>query len=130
MSTSPLHVSEDDFFTGLFAALAARRFETVGQTDESFFQAVERAFDRLQQQALERRLDVRFRVRLHPIHRDSEVVREGLSRAARARLVSLDNPAFRNVRLCISPSEASRYLERLPGGPELYNQLADSFIAS
>lgn len=122
-------VSEDDFFTGLFAALAARRLETVGHTDERFFQAVARAFARLQAEAEARHLDVRFRVRLHPIHRDSEVIREGLSRAARARLVSLDNPSFKSVRLCISPAEADHFLRRLPGGRELYEDLAESFVS-
>lgn len=123
-------VDADDFFTGLFAALATRGVTTVGRADDRFYRAAEAAFKALMAEAERAGLDVRFRVRLHPIHRDSEIVRDAVARAAKARLVSLDNPVFKDIRLKVEPTVAESQLRTLPGGPDLYKKLAGEFVES
>lgn len=111
----------DEFFSGVFCALACRGVRTL-IVDDALHAAMECAS--LQIAHLASDLDVRFRVRVHPVHRDSEVVREGISRALAAGIATLRAPHFKTLDLIVDPSIASRILAALPGGADLYESLA------
>ena len=120
-------LSPDDFFTGLFAALAEKGGTTFSLRTARFDEAVVCAYDLFERQASAEGYRIRFRVALHPLHGESGVVREGITRAAQRDLVSLDNPEFQDLRLKLGPSTAPAYLESL-GSPDLYRNAARVFL--
>ena len=121
-------VTADDFFTGFFAALAARGWRTVARRGQLFDQALAEAFADMSRAAAERDIDLGFRIRLNPIHGDSVAVRDGIANAVRRDLVSLDNPVYQMIRLKMSRDEGNRLLSDLRGGEEFYRQLVDKFL--
>lgn len=118
----------DDFITGLLAQLALGQRRVVPINDEAFDAAVERAFLRLEEVAPEYNLDIRFWISRHPFHGDSPVVRQAISAAIQRDLVSLDNPAYKRMRLKISEHDAKTLLERLPGGESLFRVVAEPLV--
>jgi hypothetical protein len=123
-------ITADDFFTGLFAALALRGLTTLSLRDDAFDKAVARTFNKLQRMADEEGLNIRFRIRLHPLHGDSAIVRDSITNAVKRDLISLDNPVYQDIRLKLNPSEAEQYLSELPGGAPLFRQLVEEFLHS
>jgi len=124
----PQRITIDDFFTGLFAALAAKRYSTISLRRDRLDRALDSVFKDLFEHAGEKDLDLRFRIRIHPTHQDSITVRNGIYNAVQRDLISLDNPEYQDIRLRIQQDEAVAVLERLPGGRTLYDDLADSFL--
>jgi hypothetical protein len=116
----------DEFFLGLFAA-AARRGARQIVVNDRFHAAVQETFETIAE--LDPTLDVRFRVRVHPIHRDSEVVLEGITRAMRAGLAVLQGPSFKTMDLNVETESAAAMLARLPGGATLYDSLAAKLLS-
>ena len=122
-------ISATDFFTGLFAAFALKGTTTVSIHEQRFDRALAHVFETLMKQADEEGLDIRFRVRLHPIHGDSIAVRDSIYSLAQRDIVSLDNPEFQDIRVKIGPQEAEALLGMLPGGKQLFLPLADDFLS-
>jgi hypothetical protein len=120
-------VSLNDFFTGLIAGLAHERVETVTIEGPSFYKAVVEVFRRLEDQAEDRHLNLRFWLTQDETHQDSPDVRDGITSAVQRRLVSLDNPTYQRMRLKIDAEEADEYLDGVPGGRDLFIQLATIF---
>ncbi len=117
-----------DFFTGLCAALALRGYETISLRDERFGKATANVFQGLMSRAEQEGLDIRFRIRLHPIHGDSIVVRDAILHAAQRSMISLDNPHCEDIRLKVTHDGAEAILQSLPGGKQLFMGLADEFL--
>jgi len=128
-SDTRVRITLDDFMTGLVAGLAARgvRVLTISGTD--FYAAVVDVFNDLERRAQEQgNIDLRFWLMIDEIHGDSPDIRDGITSAQQRRLVSLDNPTFQNLRLKLtSPADAAPYLAKVPGGRELYLELAERF---
>lgn len=122
------HLTADDFFTGLFASLAIRHVGQLSLRRDVFDRASAGAFEEFQRLARERNVELGFRIRLHPTHGDSITVRDSLANAAQRDLVSFDNPEYQDIRLKIGVTEARAILSAMPGGLELFNGLADSFM--
>jgi light-regulated signal transduction histidine kinase (bacteriophytochrome) len=122
-------LSADDFFTGLFAALALKGKSAFTLRSTRFDEAVAEAYRELREQASDSGVDVRFRIRLHPLYGDSTTIRDSLTRAAQRDLISFDNPEYQDVRLKLSSESAELFLEGLPLRRELYLHLADRFLA-
>jgi len=122
----PLYLS--DLMTGLFAALAMRELAVLSLRNSRLDRALERLADDVLAEATTEHLSVRFRLRTHPVHRDSTEIQHALWEAAQRELVSLDNPEFQNVRLKITSAEAPRYLANLPGSERMYRALADKLL--
>lgn len=120
-------VLSQDFFAGIFAALAVRGVTTF-PLDDNFHRAMEAAFNRLRERSSE--FDVRFRIRRHPIHGDSEVVREGIASAAAGMMLVLEGPSFNVARLTMGDDFVASLLAMLPGGRALYEELASVFVDS
>lgn len=129
VSGARVRITLDDFMTGLLAGLVTRgvRVVTIGGTD--FYEAVVEVFNRLESKAEEQaNIDLRFWLMIDEIHGDSPDIRDAITNAQQRRLVSLDNPTFQNMRMKLNSAEdAAPYLAKVPGGRELFLELADLF---
>jgi light-regulated signal transduction histidine kinase (bacteriophytochrome) len=121
-------MTADDFFAGLFAALAMRGLTTFSVRIDQFDPVVKEVFDRLAQRAAQADIKLRFRIKPHPVHRDSLTIQNALARAAQRDLISFDNPEYQDIHIKLAADEARRVLEGLPGGSDLYDELAEEFI--
>ncbi|MGA9285246.1 MAG: hypothetical protein WBV85_07370 [Solirubrobacteraceae bacterium] len=121
-------MTADDFFAGLFAALAIRGLTTFSIRIDQFDPIVKGVFDGLAQRAEEADVKLRFRIKPHPLHQDSLTIQGALARAAQRDLISFDNPEYQDIRIKLADDEAQRVLEGLPGGEDLYNGLAEEFV--
>ena len=124
----PSRMTADDFFAGLFAALAMRGLTTFSVRIDQFDPVVKGVFDHLAQRAAQADIQLRFRIKPHPVHRDSLTIQNALARAAQRDLISFDNPEYQDIHIKLGADEARRVLEGLPGGPDLYEGLADEFV--
>lgn len=119
-------MTEIDFFDGIFAALTLRNYTTV-----LFNQALEEAIDTIFQEfkdcAEQRGFDLRFRIRLHPVHGDSETIHRGILRAAQMGIISLDSPGNRIIRIRLTQDMANAILSNLAAGT-LFIELTDRII--
>jgi hypothetical protein len=114
----------DDFFAGLFAALVFNGRKGLSLRNECFDSSLVPVFEKLQQLAPSKDLDIQFRIRLHPFHGDSITVRDGIYSAAQHGLISLDNPEYQDIQFKIDKEQAAQILEDVPGGKDLFLELA------
>jgi len=121
-------ITADDFFAGLFAALAARGENTLSIRVDQFDPVIKGVFDFLAENADQEDIQLRFRIQPHPIHRDSLTIQGALARAAQRDLISFDNPEYQDIRIKLNAEEARRILVGLPGAPDLYERLAERFV--
>lgn len=127
-TSTSLAITLDDFVTGLIAGLAADGVEVVAFGGQEFYAAVEAAFQELERRSnRDSSLRLKFWITRNRIYGDSADVREAITRAVQRDLVSLDNPRYVNMRLRVDQSEASGYLDSLPGGSQLYRDLTQIF---
>jgi len=126
-ATRPLYMP--DFMTGILAALAVNRVPVLSLRRSRLDQAFDRLNQDIKAAADSAGLELKFRIRLHPIHQDSTLLQQALYEAAQRDLVSLDNPEFQRVRLKIGADEAQTYLADLPGSRDMYLQLADRLMS-
>ena len=122
------YVGPADFFTGFFAALAAKTPAEVYRCDGNFDQAIAAAFNKFVATSRSSNFEVTFSIRPDPIYGTSAVVQEGVAGALRRSLISFFNPTFQRFKLLPSPTEAQSILRFTPGGPALYEQLAEDFL--
>lgn len=121
-------MTADDFFAGLFAALARRGLTTFSIRVDQFDPVVKQVFDRLALRATDEHVHLRFRIKPHPVHNDSLTIQNALARAAQRDLISFDNPEYQDIQIKLAADEARRILEGLPGREALYEELADEFV--
>ncbi|MBI2916756.1 MAG: hypothetical protein HYY01_02075 [Chloroflexi bacterium] len=130
MADPAARVTARDFFTGLFAALAFRGSGSISIRNDRLDRALAPVFEQFLRRAEAEDIEVDFRIRLHPIHRDSIIVRNAIYSAAQRDLISLDNPEYQDVRFKLTKEEADRVLSTLPGGKDLFLSVADSLVDS
>lgn len=118
----------DAFFRGLFSALALKGVKVISIRGDRFDRALADVFETLMSVADDRAVDVRFRIRPHPVHGDSGLVRDSIATAAQLGLISLDNPEYQDIRLRIDEDLARDLLQDVPGQGELYLTLAEEFL--
>jgi hypothetical protein len=75
MASEPQALTADEFFMGLFSALATRGRPAISIRMDRFDRILAHVFEELQRNADEENIDLRFRIRPHPIHGDSPTVR-------------------------------------------------------
>jgi hypothetical protein len=122
-----VRITADDFFAGLFAVLAQRERMALSIRVDQFDSVLATVFERLRERAGDD-VNLRFRIRTHPMHRDSPTVQDALGRAAQRDLISFNNPEYQDITIKLASDEATRILENLPGGTDLYKQVADDFL--
>lgn len=127
-TASSTSVSLDDFMTGLIAGLAAEGIKAVSIRGTDFYAAVEAAFQEFESISETMGLRLKFWITRNPVYGDSADVREGITRAVQRDLISLDNPTYQNMRLRVGQGDSSSYLDKLPGGAEVYHQVARVFL--
>lgn len=122
-------MTADHLFEGLFAALAERGIRSFSIRTDRLDTSMRAVFERLSEEAPQRNLNLRFTVALNP-SRESATVRQGLANASQRNLISLDNPEFQHVR--VAPTKLAQIvdLDGLPGGSDLYRELAMVFMTS
>lgn len=121
-------LTADDFFSGLFAALALEGRRKISIRNERFDRALDYVYRKLAKHSQSKGIDLRFRIRLHPIHGDSVTVRDAIAHAAQRDLISLDNPEFQDIQLKLEAPEARAILNSVPGKSALFLPLARDFL--
>lgn len=124
----PEKMSADQFFSGLFAALAAKGWRRIATRSEVFQQAIASTFQRLLEQACDRGIDLRFRIYLDPVHLDSLTIWDSIWTAAQRDLISLTNRELVEIEIRLSSWAAQSVLGTLPGKAGLFEELADHFV--
>ena len=117
-----------DFMTGLLAALTLRQVFVLSLRNHKLDHAVGKLFADLTDEAEQQGLNLRFRIRPHPVHNDSVLIQQALYEAAQRDLISLDNPEFQDIRLKISIDDATSYFDNIVGSRDMYSRLAERFI--
>lgn len=130
MAAGVRDVTLDDFMTGLLAGLATQGVSVVSIRGRQFYSAIAKVFTELRDAQEAQGLDLRFRIRLNPVYGDSADVREAITRAVQRDIISLDNPVYQDMRLKIGQTDADLYLSELPGGKDIYVDLARRFMSS
>jgi hypothetical protein len=119
----------DHLFEGLIGALAERGVTSLSIRTDRLDTSMRAVFERLEHEAPERDLNLRFTVALNG-YNESATVRRGLASASQRNLISLDNPEYQHVR--VTPTRLTQIvdLDDLPGGSDLYQELATVFLDS
>ena len=114
--------------TGLFTMLAKRGVTTISTRTDRIDQVLVKVFDELETKAEANQLELTFRVR-RGLHGSSSRFRHALKLAVLRDRVSIDGPENQDIRL--SPTKLPyEHLDHLPGGPALYEGLANVFLAA
>jgi len=116
-----------DVVTGMFAALAEQGIRTIGLRRNLVDTAFEETFPTMLQEAGKHGLDVRFRIKRHFIHGDSQDVRGEILSAMQRGIASVSVPG-NELHINIKPEDAGLYFARLPGTPEMYGKIARGFM--
>ena len=119
-------MTEIDFFIGIFAALSSRDRKTLLFND-SFERAMERVFRELTDYAKKKGVELRFRIRLHPFHGDSQTIYRGILTAAQMGIIALDSPGNRIIRIRLTKERANAILGHVTGG-KLFIEFTDRII--
>jgi hypothetical protein len=116
-----------DLVNGLVRVLCDRGYTSFYVRTDRLDAAFEAAYTRLRE--IEDKFNVRvpFRVARDDFG-ESPVLRNALNGAAQRDVISFDNPEFQDMRLNRRKIEATVVLDRLPGNPDLYSELADRFL--
>lgn len=122
-----------DFIEGILAVAASRGLRRYSMATNDLDHALGEAYRSLKDGLAERyAIDPRFRVTPHPVHGSSPVVRSVIEEAVSEHLLARRNPTFRflEATLVVDAGESlAEFLDRLPGDPGLYEDLADTFVA-
>ena len=113
-----------DFMRGLMAALALRGIKVLPNEEVSLSKAFSRAYQKLEQ---ENQFNIRFRIKLNPIHQDSLAAIDGLYHLAKMKVISSDSEF---IYLKIQGEEALSLFNSIPGDKEMYDRLTVSFLRS
>ena len=116
-----------DFFTGLFSALVLRGENVISLEGGYLDEAVNKSFRKLTDLSEKQGIVLSFRIRLHPIHGDSVIVREEILGAMQRGLITLDAPENKVMRIRLTEDEADALLEEIAGDRELFMRLANEF---
>jgi hypothetical protein len=127
-TTSPVRITANDFFLGLFSALKLRGQEAFSIRTDRFDAAIKEIYDSVGKMPGGDRVDLAFRVKPHEIYGDSRTVRKALAAAAQRRVISFDNPEYLDIRIQLDEVDAERKLERLQAPSGLFESLADEFL--
>ena len=115
-------INEADFFSGVFAILASRGHEVL-LYNQTFEKAMADIFREFKEHARQNGAEMRFRIRLHPLHGDSKTIHHGVASATQRGILSLDSPG-NQLRIKMTKEEVDTFLATLPNR-ELFTSLAN-----
>lgn len=119
-------ITEFDFVAGVLATLGSEA-GVLNVEDPSFDRAMEAAYALLCERMEELDLQPTFTISTNEFDGHSTTVDKALAVAIDTRIISRVNPTFQRIRIDIRPRAAARFVNRLPGGSDLFNELADRF---
>jgi hypothetical protein len=125
---TPVRVTANDFFLGLFSALRLHGEQAFSIRADRFDAAIKEIYDRVDGLPGGGDVSLAFRIRPHEVYGDSRTVRKALTAAAQRRIISFDNPEYLDIRIQLDENDAERKLERLRAPTELFESLADEFL--
>jgi hypothetical protein len=130
VTTAPprLHITLDDFMTGLLAGLAVEGIKRVSIRGSLFYAATESAYRAIRDGLEGTDLRLRFRISRNAVYGDSPEVRSAITKAVQRDLISLDNPVYLDMTLKVNTDDAPAYLKSLPGGSDIYRDAARAFL--
>jgi len=111
-----------DIVTGVFSSLALRDITRISAEHNLIDQSFEGLSALIEEEAKRNQLNVRFRIKTHPIHGDSPELQNELLCAMQRQLMTYESP--KTFRIKISPEEARGYLENVPGDKQMYERLS------
>ena len=127
-------ITASDFVEGVLAVAASRGVRRYSMASTAIDLAMSSAYRDLVGGLAEKYgVRPRFRIRTHPIHQSSPVVRAAVDDAIAEHLMARRNPSFRTVQTDLfveGDDSLAEFLGRLPGDPEMYEQLAERFITA
>lgn len=115
-----------DFFNGIFAILALRDYKTL-LFNKRFEEAIAEIFQEFMKYAEQGKVELRFRIRLHWFHGDSETIQNGIFTAMQIGIITLDGPGNRIIRIKLTEDAARAILDDI-SGRNLFIELADKII--
>lgn len=122
-------MNEVDFVEGILTVAAQRGHVSFSVAEPKLDRAMAAAYERLLERAGN---DIELEFEVVPDHTfgDSPTIRSAVNVAVADRRTRRVNPTFRLVEttLVVEPDAAEQFLRRLPGGPELYEDLATVFL--
>ncbi len=124
-------MSAVDFVEGILTVAALKGHRRFIVANTRFDQAMAAAYRDLVARPSSSQLKIEFRIRPHSIHADSPVVRGAVNAAIGDRRARRLNPNFKMVEtttLEVEPEGGAQFLKRLPGGPTVYETVADTFL--
>lgn len=127
-TTSPVRISANDFFLGLFSTLKLHGQSAFSIRADRFDATIKELYDRTHELPGGDRVDLGFRIRPHEIYGDSRTVRRALTAAAQRRVISFDNPEYLDIRIQLDEVDAERKLQRLNAPAGFFDSLADEFV--
>jgi hypothetical protein len=125
-----MKITAADFFGGFFCGLRLATKVDQFECGDRLNNAIRSAFDYFRDRCAEKGLEPNFRIKLDPIHGDSGTIEEGLLSGIRSDLIGLDNPDFQKFRMKVTPLEAEKLLNNLPGSAEIYKSAVESFLVT
>jgi len=73
-----IRITETDFFMAIFAIFTLRDYKIV-LFNEAFEESMAKVFREFMEYVKQKRAELRFRIRLHQFHGDSEVIHKNIS---------------------------------------------------
>lgn len=119
-------ITEADFFSGIFAVFSLKGYKIL-LFNKAFEEAMAKTFQEFTEYANQEGVELRFRIRLHPFHNDSETIHSGLLGAVQRRIISFDSPGNEIIRIKLTKDEASAILNTVTEG-RLFVGFADRII--
>lgn len=108
-------ITEADFFSGIFTVLALDDYEILLH-NQRFEEDVVKIFEAFKIYAGQNGFELPFRIRLHPFHKDSETIHNGILSAMQRGIITLDSPRNEKIRIKLTKDEATAILDDMPGG--------------
>ena len=117
-----------DVLDGLVAVFALRGIRSISAANDRVDQSMQLLVPSIEQLAKDHNLVLCFRIRLHPIHGDSQAVQDALFSTTQMGFITWDSPGNRDMRIKISQESAEALLSQLPGDRHMYEALAEEFL--
>lgn len=118
------YITERNFFSGIFAVLALADITALAN-DNSLEEKMAQLFAKFSEHAEKADVEMRFRILLHPIHRDSITVQRGILEAMGRGILSSDMPGC-ILRNKLTPGMAQFVLEDI--NQNIFDDLAEEIV--
>jgi hypothetical protein len=122
-------ITDIDFFIGIFIAMCFLEYkEVLFPYDKKFQRALTEVFQNLFYHAKERGLDIRFWIPRYWYNRGSTLIEDDIFRLVKMEIVYYCDPENQQIKMMLSKEAAKKRLKEMPGGENLFIELAAELI--